>query len=145
MEHISYEEAKKKVFTGFWVLLGVTLLEVFVSLSGKGYIPGMGWLENYQMAIMIIGLLIVVLSVYKAYYIIYKFMHMGHEVPGLRMSVLMPTLLLVWGIIAFFNEGHSWGERRQQIEQKNIEKTDKSIKVQEIGMHYKPEEVKQLF
>ena len=35
-------------------------------------------------------------------------MHMGHEVKGLRMTVLMPMLLLVWAIIAFFYEGSAW-------------------------------------
>ncbi|MFK8102716.1 MAG: cytochrome C oxidase subunit IV family protein [Saprospiraceae bacterium] len=145
MGHRSYEDAKKHVFTGFWILLGITLLEVFVSLAGKGHIPGMGWLEDYPLTVMLIALAIIILSVYKAYYIIYEFMHMGAEVKGLRLSVLMPTLLLVWGVIAFFQEGNSWGNRRDVIQRKNIENTDKSIKVQEIGMHYKAEEVKQFF
>ena len=52
-------------------------------------------------------------------------MHMGHEVQGLRISVLLPTLLLVWAIIAFFQEGGSWGERRELIKAKDkIEQTD---------------------
>jgi cytochrome c oxidase subunit IV len=35
------------------------------------------------------------------------------------LSVLMPMLLLVWAIIAFFNEGGSWGARRELIKEKN--------------------------
>jgi len=36
-------------------------------------------------------------------------------VRGLRWSVLLPTMLLIWAIIAFFNEGSAWGQRREQI------------------------------
>ena len=48
-------------------------------------------------------------------------MHMAYEVRGLVMSVLLPTSLLIWAIIAFFQEGNSWGERRDQIQEKNEE------------------------
>lgn len=46
-------------------------------------------------------------------------MHMAYEVKGLAMSVLLPCLLLVWAVIAFFQEGGSWGARREQILKKN--------------------------
>ena len=54
-------------------------------------------------------------------------MHMAYEVKGLAMSVLLPTLLLVWAIIAFFQEGDSWGDRRTLIEEKNMETSEESI------------------
>jgi hypothetical protein len=44
-------------------------------------------------------------------------------VPGLAKSVLLPTFLLVWGIIAFFQEGNSWKERREVIDAKDKETT----------------------
>ena len=44
---------------------------------------------------------------------------MRYEVKTLAMSVLLPTVLLVWAIIAFFQEGGSWKARRQQIKEKN--------------------------
>ncbi|MEM9849444.1 MAG: cytochrome C oxidase subunit IV family protein [Bacteroidota bacterium] len=117
MSDLSYEDAKKKVFLGFWVLLGVTLVEVLVSLFGKGHliegVKDMGWL------VAIAAVLIVALSIYKAKYIIYEFMHMGYEVQGLRVSVLLPTALLIWAIIAFFQEGNSWKSRRELIKDKN--------------------------
>lgn len=117
MEHLSYSDAKKKVFLGFWILLGVTLVEVFISLLGKGHIvegvKDLGWL------VAIAALLIVGLSIYKAKYIIYEFMHMGYEVRGLRISVLLPAALLIWAIIAFFQEGNSWKDRREIIRERN--------------------------
>lgn len=117
MGHLSYEESIKKVYRGLLLLGGVTLVEVFLSLLGKGYV--IAGAEDYSVLIYIVGIGLIGLSLYKAYFIIYEFMHMRYEMKGLAMTVLLPTLLLVWAIIAFFQEGDSWKDRRQQIEEKN--------------------------
>ena len=116
MAHDDYSSAKKGVFVGMIILAVVTLIEVGVSLFGKGHL---GYQPTSNIILAIVGILLIVLSIYKAYYIIYKFMHMGHEVRGLRVTVLLPTLLLVWAIVAFFNEGSSWKTRRDVIENRN--------------------------
>ncbi len=136
MAHTNYEGAKKAVYRGLILLAIVTLAEVMVSLFGKGHI--ISGIENQRMIVYGAGLLIIILSIYKAYYIIYEFMHMGHEVPGLRMSVLLPTALLIWGMVAFFQEGDSWGDRREQIKEKDELEVEETIKVQQ-GMYLKEE------
>ncbi len=119
MAHLSYEESKKRVYYGLILLAVVTLVEVIISLLGKGHIiPGA---EDYAAIIYGAGLIIIVLSLYKAYFIIYEFMHMKYEVKGLALSVLLPAVLLIWAIIAFFQEGNSWKNRREQIKEKNAE------------------------
>lgn len=119
MGHLSYEESKKKVFQGLMLLGAVTLVEVGLSLFGKGYI--IGGVEDYAWITYLVGFGLIAFSLYKAYFIIYEFMHMRYEVKGLAMSVLLPTLLLIWAIIAFFQEGDSWKDRREQIKEKNAE------------------------
>ncbi len=115
--HKTYEESIKAVYYGLGLLAFITLVEVGVSLFGKGHI----WegAKDTSWALWVAGLIIIALSVYKAYFIIYEFMHMGYEVRGMAMSVLLPVLLLVWGIIAFMQEGNSWGNRRELIQEKN--------------------------
>jgi len=123
MGHQNKEEAIKGVYKGLVLLAVVTLIEVALSLFGKGYI----WAgaEDYKIVFAIVGFGLIALSLYKAYFIVYEFMHMGSEAKGLRVSVLLPTLLLVWAIIAFFQEGGSWGERRALIKEKDkVERTD---------------------
>jgi len=110
MGHLSYEESKKVVFKGLILLGIVTLAEVFIALIGNGHV-----IEGFELPIWIMYPLMIGLSLYKAYFIVYEFMHMRYEVKGLAMSVLLPMLLLVWGIIAFFQEGDSWKDRREQI------------------------------
>lgn len=117
MAHLSYEESIKRVYYGLVLLAVVTVFEVLISLLAKGHlIPG---LEKYAALLYIAGLVIIGLSLYKAYFIVYEFMHMKYEVKGLALSVLLPTVLLIWAIIAFFQEGNSWKDRREQIKEKN--------------------------
>jgi cytochrome c oxidase subunit IV len=117
MSHLSYEESKKRVRYGLVLLAVVTLIEVVISLFGKGHIvPGV---HGNIIILGLCGLIIAALSLYKAYFIVYEFMHMKYEVKGLAMSVLLPTLLLIWAIIAFFQEGNAWKNRREDIQERN--------------------------
>ena len=115
-DHKTYEESIRDVYKGLVLLAAVTLVEVAISLLGKGHL-GVD-LYDYSWALGLIAIGLIVLSLYKAYFIIYDFMHMRYEVKGLAMSVLLPTLLLIWAVIAFFQEGDSWKKRRDDIKQR---------------------------
>lgn len=117
MSHLSYEESKKRVRYGLILLAVVTLIEVVISLFGKGHI--ISGVHGNVIVLATCGLLIAGLSLYKAYFIVYEFMHMKYEVKGLAMSVLLPTLLLIWAIIAFFQEGNAWKNRREDVQKRN--------------------------
>ena len=119
---LSYEKAKKLVVKGLWLLAVVTLIEVAVSLFGKGHI--VAGVEDNKVIYAICALIIAGLSLYKAYFIIYEFMHMRYEAKGMARSVLLPTLLLVWAIIAFFQEGDSWKNRRARVQELSGDKVE---------------------
>jgi hypothetical protein len=120
--HQTYEEQKQLVFYGLKLLGVITILEVAFALFSKGHIiPSVtfgkdGGFGQYLYMMVMIGA-----SLYKAYFIIFYFMHMAHEVRGLVVSVLMPMTLLIWAIIAFFQEGTRWGASRENIRQRNEE------------------------
>ncbi len=117
MSHKTYEESKKAVVKGLFLLGFVTLIEVFISLFGKGHIiPGV---NDITWIAYPVGFIIAVLSIYKAYFIIYEFMHMAYEVKGLALTVLLPTSLLIWALFAFFQEGTAWKARREFVKEKN--------------------------
>jgi cytochrome c oxidase subunit IV len=113
-QHLSYEESVRGVWKGLGLLAAVTLVEVVLSL-----IKAADFAESITILVYAASLAIIGLSLYKAYFIIYEFMHMGYEVKGLAMSVLLPTLLLIWGMVAFFNEGDAWRKEREKIEYKD--------------------------
>ncbi len=126
MGHLTYEESKSKALRIIIILGVITIVEVLFALLGKGYL-----ISGVEFPISIMAIAMIVMSLVKAYFIVYEFMHMKYEVPGLVKSVLLPTLLLVWAIIAFFYEGNGWNKSRANLikKYKGIEDTqvEKSI------------------
>ncbi len=116
MGHMTHEESVKSATKWIIVLAVITICEVLFALLGKGYL-----IEGVEVATWIMALVMIIMSLVKAYLIVYEFMHMKYEVPGLVKSVLLPTLLLVWAVIAFFWEGADWNKRRTLIDDKNKE------------------------
>ncbi len=45
------------------------------------------------------------LTIVKAYYIVSEFMHLGHERKALIWSILIPTIFVIWLIVALIYEG----------------------------------------
>lgn len=119
MGHMTHEESVKSATKWILILGAITIAEVLFALLGKGYL-----VEGVEFPVWIMALVMIVMSLVKAYLIVYEFMHMKYEVPGLVKSVLLPTLLLVWAVIAFFWEGADWNKRRSLIDSKNAEKIE---------------------
>jgi cytochrome c oxidase subunit IV len=109
MGHLTYEESKKVVLRIILVLGAITLFEVLFALLGKGYL-----IEGVHFPHWLVGGLMILLSIVKAYLIVYEFMHMKYEVPGLVKTVLLPMFLLVWGVIAFLSEGSYCNKSRAE-------------------------------
>jgi len=118
MGHLSYEESKSKALRIILILAAITLAEVIFALMAKGYI-----IEGFHLSPILVAVVMIVMSLVKAYLIVYEFMHMKYEVPGLVKSVLLPMFLLVWAVIAFFSEGNYWKKNR------DLQKTKDEIKV----------------
>ncbi len=112
----SYEKSKKVAYKVITILAVITIFEVLFALLGKGYI-----VEGFHINGAIMALAMIVMSLVKAYLIVYEFMHMKYEMPGLVKTVLLPTGLLIWAVIAFFYEGNDWKNRRTLIKDKNSE------------------------
>ncbi len=116
MGHLSYEESKKLAVKGLSILAVVTISEVLIALLGNGHL-----IEGFRLSHWVMYPVMILLSLYKAYFIVYNFMHLGFEVKGLRLSVLMPVTLLIWGIIAFLQDGYTWGKRRHDLTKQKTE------------------------
>jgi cytochrome c oxidase subunit IV len=129
MAHLTYEESKSRAVKIITILGIITILEVVIALFAKGHIN-----ENISAPIWITVIVMITLSLYKAYLIVYEFMHMKYEVPDLVKTVLIPTVLLVWAVIAFFWEGNDWQRRRDLIQNKNAETINTDVKAVQQGM-----------
>lgn len=116
--HHTYEEAKKFAYFGLKLLAMVTVVEVLISLFAKGHL---GWTEAYYLDWVhyAAGIIIAILSLYKAYFIVFNFMHLGSETKSMIRTVLLPLVLLFFAIIAFIWEGAYWNNNRSYIIQQN--------------------------
>jgi cytochrome c oxidase subunit IV len=55
---------------------------------------------------------IIVLMLAKAFYITAYFMHLGHELRNMIMTIVVPLGLFIWFIIAFLYDGASYKDLR---------------------------------
>lgn len=49
----------------------------------------------------------IVMTIWKAYYIVAEFMHLGHEKKSLRMSIVLPMLFVVFLIFILIFQGNA--------------------------------------
>lgn len=88
---------KNPAYKGFILLLVLTLIEVGIALLNIYHIT--------HLPKLVIGIIMCAIGLYKAYYIIFEFMHMGHERKVFAWTVLLPFVILIWFIIALLVEG----------------------------------------
>ena len=105
-----YTFAKKIALKTIIILAVITVVEVLVALTGKGYI-----IEGFHLPHAVMNLVMIAGSLWKAYLIVFEFMHMKYEARGLMLSVILPVGLLIWAIISFLYEGHAWKGNRETV------------------------------
>jgi len=79
------------IWKTFWILLILTAIEFVIAFT----MPA-----NTLRVAIFCGMTIV-----KAFYIVGEFMHLKHEVKSLIWMVLIPTLFVVWLLVALIYEG----------------------------------------
>jgi cytochrome c oxidase subunit 4 len=95
MAHHSEEEGKlkrKKLWRVFWIMLSVTILELIIGFKASA----MGLLDEHNrtsttpLKVIFIGL-----TILKAFYIVYKFMHLGDERKFMKYSIIAPYTIFI--------------------------------------------------
>ena len=86
------DEAKiKKIWKTAGILLAITVAEFIMAFTmDRG---------------IILYALFIILTIWKAKYIMMEFMHLGDEVKPLFYSIIVPLIFLVWLVIALIKEG----------------------------------------
>ena len=94
---------KKRIWRVFWILLGITCIEFIIALIlvPKGIIPG-----------RIANPIYIVLTLFKAFYIVAYFMHLKFEKMGLIFAIIVPILFIIGLILVLTNESHHWIDLR---------------------------------
>ena len=97
----SSAESKGKV-KKIWIVTGiltiVTIAEVGLGLYG----------HSVGMPKSMINTFFILLTLFKAGYIVKVFMHLGDEFKNMILTILIPLTLFIWFIIAFLMDGSFW-------------------------------------
>jgi cytochrome c oxidase subunit 4 len=86
-EHVSNT---KRIWTVFGILSVITIVEVFFGILKPEALH-----MNNLLGLNLLNWLFIILTIVKAYYIVYAFMHMEGEKSNLRNSVILPLIFLV--------------------------------------------------
>src|SRR5579863_6151635 len=110
--HQEPEFSTKPIWRTFWVLLGITLVELTLATIHlkTGFPPK-----------FVLNGMYLILTLAKAFYIIAEFMHLRHEIKNMIMTIAVPALLFVWFIVAFLWDGNSYKELRNRYDKYHSE------------------------
>lgn len=98
----------KRIWKAFWVLLILTILELACGLTIYFLDKG----DPSPMLILFIKVVIIIFTIFKAFYIISIFMHLGDEIRTMVLTVAIPMTLFIWFIVAFLSDGNSFKDLR---------------------------------
>jgi len=90
---------KKRILKVAGILTAITCVEFFIALIlvPKGIIPG-----------HVANPIYIVLTLFKAFYIVAFFMHLKFEKASLIYSIIVPVIFIIGLILVLTNESHHW-------------------------------------
>lgn len=98
MAHHSEEEGKvkrRKLWNVFWIMLAITILELIIG----SFANQLGLLEGDRTSTVLLKVIFIGLTIGKAFYIVFSFMHLGHEKKSLKYSILAPYIIFILYLI----------------------------------------------
>jgi cytochrome c oxidase subunit IV len=110
--HTHFEKEKsefntKAVWRTFWILLGITVFELMIAII---------YYETHFFPKHILNGVFIIMTLAKAFFIIAEFMHLGHEIKNLVMTIAIPACLFIWFLVAFMWDGSSYHDLRMRYD-----------------------------
>lgn len=97
----------KAVWRTFWILLCITVFELIIAII---------YYETHFFPKHLLNGVFVIMTLAKAFFIIAEFMHLGHEIRNLVMTIAIPACLFIWFLIAFVWDGSSYHNLRMRYD-----------------------------
>jgi len=97
----------KAVWKTFWILLCITVVELIIAII---------YFETGFINKHLLNGVFIVMTLAKAFFIVAEFMHLGHEIRNLIMSIAIPACLFIWFLIAFVWDGNSYHTLRMRYD-----------------------------
>ena len=84
------ENSTREIWLVFWLLLIVTAVEVILGIIKPSFM-----IERRLIGVTLLNHTFIILTIVKAYYIVYSFMHLGSERKNLKWSIILPVWVLI--------------------------------------------------
>lgn len=97
----------KAIWRTFWILLAITVFELVIAII---------YFETHFFPKHILNGVFVIMTLAKAFFIIAEFMHLGHEIRNIIMTIAIPACLFIWFLIAFLWDGSSYHDLRMRYD-----------------------------
>ena len=97
----------KAIWRTFWILLGITVFELIIAII---------YYETHFFPKHILNGVFVIMTLAKAFFIVAEFMHLGHEIKNLVMTIAIPACLFIWFLVAFMWDGSSYHDLRMRYD-----------------------------
>ena len=94
MAHHSEEDGKKKrrkLWNVFWIMLAVTIVELIIGFQASS----MGLLNDDRTSGVALKIIFIGLTIFKAYFIVMSFMHLGDEKKVMKWTILGPYTVFI--------------------------------------------------
>ena len=85
----------KAVWRTFWILLCITVFELIVAIV---------YYETHFFPKHILNGVFIIMTLAKAFFIVAEFMHLGHEIRNLVMTIAIPACLFIWFLRQNWND-----------------------------------------
>jgi len=117
----------KAIWKTFWILLAITVFELIIAII---------YYETQFFPKHILNGVFVIMTLAKAFFIVAEFMHLGHEIKNLVMTIAIPACLFIWFLIAFLWDGSSYHTLRVRYDSYY----DQQSKTKVVNPEHKKEE-----
>jgi cytochrome c oxidase subunit IV len=105
------KHVRKVIWKVFWIMLGVTLVELLVGFKA----------ESWALSKMFLKFFFIGLTIVKAAYIVLSFMHLGDEVKALKWVILGPFIVLILYLVFMVDLGEgNYAKERRYVMDKNV-------------------------
>jgi cytochrome c oxidase subunit IV len=85
-----HESNTKRIWTVFVILSVITIVEVILGIIKPDFLTGTSFLS-----MSLLNWIFIILTIYKAYYIAWAFMHLEGETKGLRRAIVWTSIFLI--------------------------------------------------
>ncbi len=108
----------KAVWRTFWILLCITVFELIIAII---------YYETHFFPKHLLNGVFIIMTLAKAFFIIAEFMHLGHEIRNLVMTIAIPACLFIWFLIAFVWDGSSYHTLRMRYDKYQYEQSKTKV------------------